>query len=250
MINKRFTIGGRDNAIHKVGVLLHHFDNQGNADKPWLPCPEVCWGKKCWCADIRDRLSCSLINARLPKVANKMPTYVDVDVNAASGFIMNPSFTKVLCGYPADGGTAGRTCDPVGVSKNCVPGCYNFDREGGGSLWCDEGGLANCAYRPEYFTQMLEAQRSVPMTGGTPMYNEVVVDRTDWQTWMPKGVEAVWYLQSGNCGSIDASMLCERYARKIHSMLIEEYALTEAMLPLLVFDPYNFEKPFRQAPPG
>ena len=247
-INRRFKEGGRHNDLWRAGVLVHHFDNQGNDRKPWLPCPEMCWGKKCWCADIRDRLSASLINGRLPKVAGKMPTYVDVDVNAASGFVLNPSFTKVLCAYPADGGSAGRTCDPIGVTENCVPGCHNFDREGGGSLWCDDTGKANCAFRPTHLTAMLEVQREVPLTGGTPGYNEVIIDRVDWQKFLPKGIDAVWYLRFGQCGSTDASMLCEKYARKVHAQLCEEFGLSRKTLPLLIFDPHNFDKPFTAAP--
>ena len=42
-----------------------------------------------------------MINAMMPKEGgNRIPNYVDVNVNAASGFILNPSFTKVLCEYP------------------------------------------------------------------------------------------------------------------------------------------------------
>ena len=74
------------------------------------------------------------------------------------------------------GGTAGRTCDPVGVSRFCVPGCYQFDREGGGPGWCDESiGSAgtSCAFKPEHMVDMMEAQRNVKEHGGVPTYNEV-----------------------------------------------------------------------------
>ena len=55
-----------------------------------------------------------------------------------------------------------------------MPGCYNFDREGGGSGWCDSDvGVQACAWRPEHMDQMLEAQRSVDLVGGEPVYNEV-----------------------------------------------------------------------------
>ena len=116
-----------------------------------------------------------MINAKLPRVNGKIPTYINVNVNAASGFIFNPAFTKILCAYPYDGGTAGRTCDPVGVSRECVPGCFQFDREGGGPGWCDEGiyGGTSCAYKPEHLVEMLEAQKAVRLSGGTPTYNEV-----------------------------------------------------------------------------
>ena len=225
--------------------MLHHFDNQGNSEKPWLPCPEMCWGKKCWCADIRDRVSASLINVKLPKRNGKMPIYTDVDINAASGFVLNPAFSRIMCAYPQDGGSAGRTCDPTGVSDHCVPGCYNFDREGGGPLWCDDsGGAPNCAFRPENMVQMLANQRNVPLSGGLPMYNEVIIDRLDWQRYHPKGIEAVWFMKFSGCRKQDGSMLCEEYAKRIHSQLLLQYGVDDEQLPLLMFDPTNWDAPF------
>lgn len=42
-----------------------------------------------------------MINAQLPKGGGgKIPNYSDVNVNAASGLILNPSFTRALCAYP------------------------------------------------------------------------------------------------------------------------------------------------------
>lgn len=81
---------------------IYHFDGQGDAERPWLPCQEFCWGKPCWCASIRDRLSASMINAKLPRVNGKMPLYTDNNGNAAAGFVLNPSFNRVLCAYPAE----------------------------------------------------------------------------------------------------------------------------------------------------
>ena len=198
---------------------------------------------------------------------NHVPTYVDVNVNAASGFILNPSFSRILCEYPHDGGTAQRTCDPPGVSAECVPGCYNFDREGGGSGWCDSDvGVQACAWRPEHMDQMLEAQRSVDLVGGEPVYNEVkahlqpklsllffrrsrvsslvsvrlypqvVVDMADWQRWMPKGIEAVWFIRHNKCSS-GGSMRCESYARTVHNMLLQTYHLKPEELPLAHVQP-------------
>jgi hypothetical protein len=247
-INHRFKNGGRDNNLGKAGVLIHHFDSQGNAAKPWLPCPEMCWGKKCWCADIRDRVSASLINALLPKgEGGRFPTYADTNTNAAAGFVLSPAFTNVFCAYPSDGGSAGRTCDPIGESPSCTTGCGNFDREGGGPLWCDQsGGAPNCAFRPNHLTSMLQVQRDVGLVGGQPTYNEIIVDRFEWQKWHPKSIEAVWYLK--NCGLDDPALLCEPFARQVHNQLLLEYGVHASLLPLLVFDPSNWVAPFTLAP--
>ena len=145
------------------------------------------------------------------------------------------------------GGTAGRTCDPVGVSKFCVPGCFQFDREGGGPGWCDEGwGSQSCAYKPEKMMDMLEAQRSVVLSNGVPTYNEVVIDMADWVSWQPQSIEAVWFLRTGSCYS-GGSMLCESFARKVHSELKLKFGLTDEQLPLLSFDVYNWNAPFAHA---
>ena len=71
------------------------------------------------------------------------------------------------------GGTSQRTCDPPGVSRFCVPGCYRFDREGGGPGWCEDGGGPTCAYKPENMLDMFDAQRAPLLTNGVPSYNEV-----------------------------------------------------------------------------
>jgi len=226
---------------------IHHFDNQGNTEKPWLPCPEICYGQPCWCANVRDRLSASILNARLPKSGGQIPNYSQVNVNAAAGLVLNPAFTRVLCAYPYDGGTAGRTCDPVGVSQSCVPGCFQFDREGGGPGWCDEDNRgSSCAFKPNKMADMMESQRNVPWSGGVSTYNEVVIDMEQWLAWLPQSIEAVWFLKSGNCYA-GGSMLCEQFARRVHAQLLQQYGVTDKDLPLLTLDVFNWDKPFAMA---
>lgn len=176
-----------------------------------------------------------------------MPIYTDTNANAAAGFVLNPSFNSVLCAYPFDGGTAGRTCDPVGVSRFCIPGCYQFDREGGGPGWCDEdSGTQSCAFKPDHMVDMFEAQRGVDSHGGIPVYNEVIVDMFEMQQWLPRAVEAVWVFRKGSCYD-GGSMLCDGYARRVRSNFMQKYGLEDKELPMLTFDPYNFDAPFAPA---
>lgn len=249
-LNARFREGAHDptNAgLEKAGVLIHHFDSQGNAEKPWLPCPEMCYGQPCWCSNIRDRLSATILNARLPKaVSGKIPNYSDVNVNAAAGFILNPSFTTLLCAFPHDGGTAMRTCDPPGVSADCLPGCFGFDREGGGRAWCDEGGGLSCAFKAKDVLAMLDSQRAVTLSGGVPVYNEVVIDMAEVQRWLPRSIEAVWFMKNWNCYE-GGSMLCEGFAKRTQAQLLLQYGLTAEQVPLITFDSYNWQAPFAKA---
>ena len=69
----------------------------------------------------------------------------------------------------------------------------------------------------------------------------------EWMRWQPRSIEAVWYLRNGACYS-GGSMLCEKFARRVHAQLLEEFHLTAAELPLLTFDPWNWQQPF--APGG
>lgn len=41
-----------------------------------------------------------MINSMLPKVNGMIPNYSLINVNAAAGLVLNPSFTRTLCSYP------------------------------------------------------------------------------------------------------------------------------------------------------
>ena len=79
------------------------------------------------------------------------------------------------------------------------------------------------------------------------MYNEVVIEMDAFVEWMPRSVEAVWYLRNGNCYS-GGSMLCEDHARRVHAQLLQVYGLTVEELPLLTFDLWDWKAPFLLAP--
>ena len=66
-----------------------------------------------WCGDqgFSDRVSCSLINYRLPYLFDE----------GSAGFVVSPERVELLCAYPKDAGTMDMTC-PV-KSADCVGGC-------------------------------------------------------------------------------------------------------------------------------
>lgn len=237
-----------------AGVLIHHFDNQANKLKPWTPCPQTCFGKECWCAKTKDRLSATFINALLPKAqGGRMPTFEFVDNNAAAGFVLSPYFSRVLCSYPGDGGTINRLCHPPGLSSKCVPGCYREQAHGGGEFWCSDDGAdggGECSFRPSATSSMLEIQRTLPMGGGQTTYNEVIVEFESWRQYQPRSIEAVWYMgKMPHCSSQGTAMMCETYARQVHTNFMASFGLTREQFPLLVFDPFDWVRPFSLAPP-
>lgn len=68
----------------------------------------------------------------------------------------------------------------------------------------------------------------------------------EWVRWQPQSIEAVWFLRTGSCYQ-GGSMLCEHFARRVHSELMHKFGLTSEQLPLLSFDPYNWNAPFNNA---
>lgn len=74
---------------------------------------------------------------------------------------------------------------------------------------------------------------------------QVIIDMDEMQRWLPHAIEAVWYMRTGNCYS-GGSMLCEQFARRVHSQLLQKYGLQPEELPLLTFDVWNWNAPFAQ----
>ena len=78
----------------------------------------------------------------------------------------------------------------------------------------------------------------------------MVISRETFSKWLPRSIEAVFYMKVGTCRDSDASMLCENFARRVHNQLKAEFHLDDDRLPLLIFDPWNWAAPFSMAPPG
>lgn len=172
LLNARYLHGQSSNDTAAAGILIHQLDgidlgdlrdDFGRLKKPWMPCPQT---GMTWCSDIGDRMSASIINARLPHL------FSDV----AAGFIVNPQ-AEILCSFPKDGGTMPYKCtaDERGREAGCVPGCY-----GPGRLRTRCDNLIKGCYDPEHVQNMLEDQAHVPpdrcdrcSQGNGCRYNEV-----------------------------------------------------------------------------
>ena len=172
LLNARYLHGQSSNDTAAAGILIHQLDgidlgnlrdDFGRLKKPWMPCPQT---GMTWCSDMGDRMSASIINARLPHL------FSDV----AAGFIINPQ-AEVLCSFPKDGGTMPYTCtaDERGDESECVPGCYGAGRR---RTRCDN--LIKGCYDLEHVQIMLEDQAHVPpdkcdrcSQGNGCRYNEV-----------------------------------------------------------------------------
>jgi len=168
------------------------------------------------------------------------PRHTRYFTNGAGGFVVRPNLARIRCCYPRDG-----------HSTSKEEGC-------GINNWCPEtaavtpwsGGFAQCAWRPDQLDKMLEEQdREAPRGVRRDLgfsrlpddlshldqewlqsYNEVILDASAWLEHLPGTIEAVFLLEG-------SSHEDQRRAVDAHALFLKDYALTDADVPLLLYDP-------------
>lgn len=206
---------------------MHGIDHTEDEDKPWRACPPYSGN----CGFLSDRMSTSIVS-RMKTVSFAMGV----------GVVLNPLHTNILCGYGGDGGTRGVTCNPPGITEQCIPGCLHSPWRG---EWCDPskdldekdytnplkdvGATAWCdgkPWRPSDFGDLLARDHF------SDHYNEVVVDAHYWNEQLPHSIWAM--ISTPN----------DIPYRNHYFRFLDEYKLTPADVPLLNFDPSHPEHPF------
>ena len=153
------------------GVHLAQFESF-NSQHLWLPCPE-----NAWCANFRDRLATSIINAK------KRALYFG---EGKGGIIFDPMHVRIHCAYPGDGSSQDKLCSPIGggpgssmklfgtdVDLNggeCVPGCYPDGMQCGQT---GAGELGSCSYPSE---RLCESMRTAEGGFAQGTNNEIILD--------------------------------------------------------------------------
>jgi hypothetical protein len=177
----------------------------------------------------------------------------------AGGVVLNPNFTRVLCGYGTDGSTdynKNNHC-PDGISAHCVPGCgVSQDTP----AWCDRAHPWNsngllCGFgwgsngvgpwRPADICGdggMLDwfAREGAPFPSHDEFagYNEIIVESAPWAQHLPASVEAIFVIEGRHRGQGGNGV------RDIHRRFLQTYGLERAAHPLLMFRPSNWVEPF------
>ncbi|KAL1504070.1 hypothetical protein AB1Y20_010480 [Prymnesium parvum] len=103
---------------HFPAVIVHGMDHTEDPDEPY----RVCSPHSPDCGFLSDRMSASII-------------WKDKGTATfgGGGFVLNPSYTRILCIYGGDGGTRGKLCKPPGTTPACIPGCKTSEID----HWCD-----------------------------------------------------------------------------------------------------------------
>ena len=211
-INARFLSGRPADDLHDVGLIVRHAD----PGAPWLPSTGVYDGDP----GLSDRMSGSIINARLPYTFS----------NSAVGIILNPARL-----------TSGAT--PCACAGDC--GSYRF---GKGKSLLEQCEARDSPGRPHHYRDlaaMLKAHESslqwretcVVNTVNTPRdrngcrYNEVFLDAVAVGDALPSVVEAVFL--PINAGPVDRVEGSPVQARNVRDTFARAFGM---QLPLLTFD--------------
>lgn len=213
-------------------MLLHSIDGFEDPDKPWQA---ATYGSN-MNAGLGDRISCSLV------WKGQKESFMDNDSGLYDGqgsYIINPDHARVLCVYGGDGSTRGKTCNPPGASRQCIPACiphYN-GRNSVNSYdgWCDAGGSTDhwCEgrpYRPDDLGKMLArdklaTQRGVHSTQHGRTYNEIVIDGFYSNRNLPASIEAFVYSPGDDLEAV----------KRMHRSFLDEYSLHAHHVPLLIY---------------
>ena len=230
-------------------MLVHQFDamDDPNPDgEPWIP------GKGRW--DTGDRISAALINYQMtPEPNGQIPVYS----NSLSGIILAPEANRLLCSYPFDVGSLGRVCHPRGISEGCVPGCTPTGQQAAPTDWC-EGFFKDpwpCAWPADKTAMMMEIRDGFAQRGLKPehkfwddhkFYSELIFDADYYRAHLPKSVTAFFFVPSVCAGDIFDGPKCKDYAIGAHRNFLASFGLRAATVPLLRFDPSNWEAPFEE----
>lgn len=201
-----------------------------------------------------DRISANVLNAEMaPEFSRNMPIFSF----SLGGVILNPNVNELFCSYAFDADTLERQCHPRGASSTCTPGCSHPDmhaREGESVQWCTDVNRDEwpCAWRPEDTGRMLQRRENIRASGQQPphkrfndgkFYIEAMFDAAAFTRQLPHAIEAVFFLKE-DCTDSLSGPKCEDYSRTAHATLLEHFGLTNEQLPLLQFDPWNWEAPF------
>lgn len=195
--------------LGNAGIMVHMFDYWEMGGQEWRP------GRQ-------QVMSESIVHygQHTPGLNHRMPLY-EVIPNIAGGMILRPGFTPISCGS-VDSCLGREWCESP---KDGVHGDYGKPY----------GGWMGCMWRPADVGSWLEIQATWQRTHSDWERNEFIIDGPAWENALPQLIDAI-FITKGKT---------ERLARRVHSNFLQQYPhLTEVDVPLVVFNPDNWETPF------
>ena len=203
-----------------------------------------------------DRLSATLDNAQMQPEPAPQAGRIPMFSVHVGGVVLSPFHNQLWCSFAFDAGTLRRKCRRQEmVESSCLPGCTHSSTRPD-TLWCDAGASGwPCAFRPSDLREMLQLREELRARNRKPegkywddgkFYDELVFDPSRFIAELPASIEAVFFLDVGE-GCPEDPPMCEQYARAFTQAMQRHFGVTDAELPLLRFDPYNWDAPFSAA---
>ena len=221
-----------DGTLPDKGVLIHCFDNFHHGAEEWVPKPG---GDPFRRDGIEHGVSASLIFSAqnvLTSGQQRIPTYTCDD----GGVIFAPWTARIACGNAADvGALCTRWCahpnqlDPS--AKYPGDGCNDITPLSHGGSWrpADSGEFLRRVTRYQSEAQKL-------------YYNEFLVEGRWWTSHLPGVIEAIFTTHVTSRSQARTSKPPTAKDR-----FVRGYGLEASAHPLLIFDPWNWSVPFREA---
>jgi len=230
-LNQRFRNGHPSNDLDEVGIIIHQFDSRDDGDpdgQPWRP--------------FQPSISSAIVYGQMGHEPDR--DNVPVYSYSLAGLILAPSHNQVRCSYAFDTGSL--QWQPTACNSWR---CSNYES-------VDSHANGGCAFNPEGLGHMMEVQAEIRRRNYKPgfkvwddhkFYNEVIMDEQTYVANLPHSISAVFYLPTP-CDDIFDGPKCEDFARGAHRNILRHFQLTEAQIPFVEFDYFNWNKPFTAMP--
>ena len=158
------------------------------------------------------------------------------------GILLHPSHVRLDCLYGIDGGT-------YRLDNPSHPGCSDTFCQSGPP--CGFSGSPATAWAPADMGALLQAHQQHGAQWHGPGfhsgYNEVIVNSAHLNRNLPDAIDAFFMIKGKSPVTADLGYGIVIDVVKAHREFLAHYHLDAKHVPLLVFDPWNWNAPFAHA---
>jgi len=232
-INARFYTGKASSDLAEAGVVMHQFDHFEDKHERWV-CPSN--------GEFAGRVSTFIAFRRMKARADRVAVPL---IGMGGGVIIDPSI-PIKCAYGDDGSTYKA---PGGCYQSQCSRDHPWTNRWDGAPPCGFGnkGQVWAAWQPQDLDIMLSLYVEHSQRYRKPQfysgYNEIIYGCNAWNSHLPTTIEAFFVIAGGW-----ESQNRNGPTANLHRAFLQRYRLSEDNVPLLTFDPENWNRPFTVAP--